>query len=164
MIKHIKCDIFKSGADIICHQVNCQGAMNSGVAKQVREKHPKVYLEYTRKCRESKTPSALLGNAQFVGTKEEYRTQYLGIFNLFSQEKYGYDGGRYTDYNALKACLNNMVESLKVPSKITRFTVAFPYLMSCCRGGGDWDVVYKMIEETFENTNIDVLICEYRGD
>ena len=42
MIKHIKCDIFESGADLILHQVNCQGAMNSGVAKQVREKYPNV--------------------------------------------------------------------------------------------------------------------------
>ena len=48
MIKHIKRDIFKSGADLICHQVNCQGVMGSGIAKQVREKYPKVYKEYKR--------------------------------------------------------------------------------------------------------------------
>lgn len=43
MLKHIKGDIFKSNADAILHQVNCQGVMNSGVAKQVREKYPIVF-------------------------------------------------------------------------------------------------------------------------
>jgi hypothetical protein len=27
MIEHVKCDIFESGADVILHQVNCQGVM-----------------------------------------------------------------------------------------------------------------------------------------
>lgn len=60
MIKHIKCDIFKSGADIICHQVNCQGVMGSGIAKQVREKYPVVYRDYKRMC-DIYAPNALLG-------------------------------------------------------------------------------------------------------
>ena len=33
--------------------------------------------------------------------------------------------------------------------------------MGCHRGGGDWNVVYKMIEEVFKNN--EVLICEYNG-
>ena len=37
MIKIIDGDLLNSEADIICHQVNCQGKMNSGVAKQIRE-------------------------------------------------------------------------------------------------------------------------------
>lgn len=35
---------------IICHQVNCQGKMNSGVAKAIREKYPRVY-SVLRICR-----------------------------------------------------------------------------------------------------------------
>lgn len=48
MLKHIKGDIFESGAQVILHQVNCQGVMGSGVAKQVREKYPIVFEYY--KC------------------------------------------------------------------------------------------------------------------
>ena len=51
MIKHIKCDIFESGADVILHQVNCQGVMGSGIAKQVREKYPEVYQHYVSECK-----------------------------------------------------------------------------------------------------------------
>lgn len=45
-IKIIDGDLFTTNAQIICHQVNCQGKMGSGVAKQVREKYPHVYEEY----------------------------------------------------------------------------------------------------------------------
>ena len=149
MIQHIKCDIFESGADFILHQVNCQGAMNSGIAKQVREKYPWVYEQYRDFCNEMAFP---LGSVQTVSINE---TQ--AIVNLFAQENFGYDGKCYTDYKSLEYgldCVRNMYDNK---------TIAIPYLMGCHRGGGDWNVVYKMIEEAFENYNGDVLICEYNG-
>ena len=151
MIKHIKCDIFESGADVILHQVNCQGVMGSGIAKQVREKFPKVYNSYKTVCDGmGERRAQLLGTAQCVMVDSG---QF--IVNLFSQENYGYDGKCYTDYNALKKCLQNV----KNYPMFHKQVIAIPYLMGCARGGGDWNVVYKMIEEVFENH--DVLICEY---
>lgn len=43
MIKIIDGDLFSSNADVIAHQVNCSSAMNSGIAKQIRNKYPEVY-------------------------------------------------------------------------------------------------------------------------
>lgn len=161
MIKLIKCDIFKSGADIICHQVNCQGVMGSGIAKQIRDKYPVVYERYKHHC-DIYSPVALLGVAQFVETKERHNTPFRGIFNLYAQEKYGYDGTQYTDYYALHKCLEAVKES--VPTNEEKYTIAIPYMMSCCRGGGNWDVVYGLIEDILGNDNrFDVLICEYNG-
>lgn len=164
MIKHIKCNIFESGADVICHQVNCQSAMNSGIAKQVREKYPKVYKEYKRRC-DIYAPKAMLGTAQFVGTMAEYNTPFIGIFNLFGQEKFGYDGKCYTDYTSLYKCFEKVKESLHkaLLLKEDKYTIAFPYLMACHRGGGDWNIVYKMIEEVFGDSDYEILICEYNG-
>lgn len=162
MIKHIKCDIFESGADIICHQVNCQGVMGSGIAKQVRERYPDVYTDYKQKC-EKTHPGGLLGSVQFVGTKK-YDTSFLGIFNLFGQERFGYDGKCYTSYGALEECFRKIRDILSItPRMKERFTIAIPYLMGCYRGGGDWNIVYKMIEEIFDDSDCDVLICEYNG-
>ena len=45
-IKIIDGDLFTTNAKIICHQVNCQGEMNTGVAQQVKEKFPHIYEEY----------------------------------------------------------------------------------------------------------------------
>ena len=158
MIIHKKCDIFESGADIICHQVNCQGVMGSGIAKQVRDKYPKVYEEYKKMCDEYKNcPRELLGQAQAVVTWEEYNTSFGGIVNLFAQENYGRGGKCYTDYEALRKCLKDVSLCTVVGAKI-----AIPYRLGCCRGGGDWDVVYQIIEEVFDD-NVLVLICEYNG-
>ena len=150
MIKHIKCDIFESGADVILHQVNCQGVMASGIAKQVREKYPEVFDAYKTLCDIKSDKSELLGTAQFIRVGENGY-----IVNLFSQENFGYDGKCYTSYDAIRKCLED------VNNYFSNETIAIPYLMGCYRGGGDWNVVYKMIEDIF-NRN-DVLICEYNG-
>ena len=153
MIKHIKCDIFESGADVILHQVNCQGVMGSGIAKQVREKFPTVYARYRQLCDEMKDNRAeLLGTAQFVRTGED-----CYIVNLFAQENFGYDGKCYTDYDALRKCLEH------VNAHCFEETIAIPHLMGCHRGGGDWNIVYEMILEIFVNSDNTVLICEYNG-
>ena len=149
MIKHIKCDIFESGADVILHQVNCQGVMGSGIAKQVREKYPWVYGEYKEACLSSDSHN-LLGFAQHVYIDETHI-----IVNVFGQDMYGYDGKCYTNYYALRLALEN-VRDFNVGK-----TIAIPYFMGCARGGGDWNVVYQMIEEIF--TDNDVLICKYDG-
>lgn len=151
MIKHIQGDIFKSGSDVILHQVNCQGMMNTGVAKQVREKYPWVFKSYKYMCEENANhKDNLLGIAHKVPIDEK-----RFIVNLFAQKDYGYDGKCYTNYNALKKCLQD------VNSKCAGKTVAIPYLMGCHRGGGDWDIVSQIIEETL--INCDVTLYEYCG-
>jgi len=45
-----KGDLLESECDYICHQVNCQGKMNSGIAKSIREKWPIVFQNYIEKC------------------------------------------------------------------------------------------------------------------
>jgi hypothetical protein len=158
MIKHIKCDIFESGADVICHQVNCQGVMGSGIAKQVKEKFPEVYTRYIELYNTVPRRAQLLGVCQPCGTdlisKNNNNTI---IMNLFAQENFGYDGKCYTDYNALRKCLE-MVNTISEGN-----IIAIPYLMGCHRGGGDWNIVYKMIEEVFGDSDCEVLICEYNG-
>lgn len=149
MIKHIKGDIFQSGADVIVHQVNCQGVMGSGVAKQVREKYPVVYEVYKELCGQDE-PKNLLGIAQPVQADEN-----TIVVNIFAQENFGYDGNCYTDYDALRKGF----ETVRDNNKDDR--IAIPYLMGCHRGGGDWSIVSKMIEEIF--ADCDVTLYEYNG-
>ena len=157
MIKHIKCDIFESGADVICHQVNCQGVMGSGLAKQVRERYPNVYKKYKELCDRVKDEGrSPLGCWQAIRIDEAH-IPYKYIINIFAQENYGYDGKCYTDYKILKG----IFEEIKLATH--NQTIAIPYLMGCHRGGGDWNVVYKMIEEVFADSDCEILICEYNG-
>ena len=76
-------DITSLKRGLILHQVNCQGAMNSGVARAIRDKYDVVYDEYRKLWGPLQfRPEELLGQAQFVELSEE-----LVIGNLFGQLK-----------------------------------------------------------------------------
>ena len=159
-------DIFASDAKIIIHQVNCKGKMNSGVAKQVREKYPIVFTHYKSWCDdESRNPkhferSPLLGQAQIVYIEDKKVDNVLSgdriIVNLFSQDGYGYDGKCYTNYVSMRKGLQSIAEQFSKEDEI-----GIPYLIGCCRGGGDWNIVSSMIEEIFDGYN--VTFYKYKG-
>ena len=155
MIKHIKCNMFDSGADVFCHQVNCQGEMNTGVAAEVRKRYHWVFAEYREYCRYIVNPEAELGAYQQVFIDEE-----RAVVNIFGQLDYGYDGFCYTYYNALSKAFKNIAKDEDYFGK----TLAFPYKMGCHRGGGDWEIVYTLLCSAFEDSKCDVLICEYDGE
>lgn len=154
MIRIIDGNLLESGADIICHQVNCQGKMNSGVAKQIREKYPNVYEQYKKAFTQVSNSSSLLGHAQGVLVDGNKRI----IFNLFAQNNYGYDGKQYTDVQALENCFEDLVSQVKkleVLHKCT-FRIAIPYKIGCVRGGAKWDEVYSIIEEVFKDIDVEL--------
>ena len=150
MLKIVKGNIFDSNANAILHQVNCQGVMGSGVAKQVRERYPKVYQAYKQTC-DRLGPREVFGLTQVCGISSN-NSRY--IVNLFSQLNYGY-GKCHTDYEKLRGCLKIVNE------RFSGCTVAIPYKMGCDRGGGDWEIVSKMIEETL--TGCDVTLYQFDG-
>ena len=106
-------NILDSGAEIICHQVNCQGKMNSGVAKAIREKWPEVYTMYRAKY---ECQVDLLGQIQPIIISAD-----KAVINMFAQYNYGYDGRRYTSYDAFWSCLGEIKKYLNPGT-----TIAFP--------------------------------------
>ena len=146
-LKFVLGDITKSDANYICHQVNCQGAMGSGVAKAIKDKWPVVYTDY-RRFYESNKP--LLNEIQIVAVSTEQ-----SVINMFAQEYYGYDRNQYTSYDAFWKCLNKIKNIVPKGSKI-----AFPSKIGCCRGGANWKVILTMISEVLES-EYNVEIWEY---
>ena len=149
MIKIIDGDLLESGADIICHQVNCSNAMNSGVAKQIREKYPEVFQAYQSLCKpRSNCKHTLLGECQVVETSNG-----KCIANLFGQLGYGYDGQQYTNVDALKRAMiklrNRCIDNENI-------TIAMPYGIGSVRGGAKWEDVYSIIEEVFSDMNVEI--------
>ena len=90
---------------------------------------------------------SLLGDVLFVCV-DPNNAWGQQIANLFAQHGFGYDGKCYTDYSALQKCLNTLNQYAKGKS------VAIPYMMSCYRGGGDWDVVSTMIIDTLKDCDV----------
>lgn len=143
-------DITLVNDGIIVHQVNCQGKMNSGIAKQLREKWPVVFTEYTKMFSQLQHNWELLGKVQFVEVQPG-----LSIANVFGQlnfAQYGKsDGARYTDYSALVTAFKNISGcGLWEP-------IYIPYNFGCDRGGADWKIVSEIIEHYTPNA----FICKF---
>lgn len=140
--------------DIIVHQVNTKGQMRSGIAKQIKEKYPEVY-EYYR----SEYDACDLGDCLVAKTKDG---KYVA--NIFAQSDYGTDvkymnfedfkednrdRKQYTNYQALYAGLRFVRDF----AQSENLSVAIPHGIGCGRGGGNWEVVNKEINNIFSNFN-----------
>jgi O-acetyl-ADP-ribose deacetylase (regulator of RNase III) len=153
MIKYVKGNLLDSDCDYICHQVNCQGVMGSGVARQIRERWPRVYESYRHFVEyHNRQGEGLLGKILISNISNPTR-----VINMFSQDTYGYDGNRYTSYDAFANCLREI--DLHVASSCS---IGFPKNIGCGLGGGNWAVISALIEEILGHTH-DVYIYELEG-
>lgn len=137
MVNYVKGNLLDSNCDYICHQVNCQGVMRSGIAKQIRERWPEVYESYFKMCKGCRelgvNPLGMLDLVRIDGS-----TKY--VINMFSQDTYGYDGGRYTSYDAFADCLYEILDKVPIGA-----TIGFPKNIGCGLGGGNWLIISQMI-------------------
>jgi len=143
----IEGNLFNTSAGIICHQCNCQGIMGSGVAAEVKKRYPEVFESYRTDFEKGMLK---LGYVNFAKNKKGQI-----IANMCGQDHFGYDNSVYTNYDKLQMCFDSVAKYAD-ENFDSRPVIAFPYLMSCHRGGGDWNIVYKMIEETFKNFEVQI--------
>ena len=144
-IKFYNGDLLDSNADVIAHQCNARGVMGSGVALAVKTKYPEVFQSYRKFFEEGKLK---LGKVDFAKTSDGKI-----VANMCGQDKYGKDGKQYTDYEALEKCFDKTVRYM---NENGLKTIAFPYKIGCGTGGGDWNVVFKMIKEYFNEFEIEI--------
>lgn len=152
VIKHG--NIVNTNARWILHQVNCKGQMNSGVAKAIKDKWPMTEEIYKKTCLcHQEDASRLLGRA--YPCYVSYLPYQQRVVHLFGQYDFGYDGHKYTSYDALNDALVDFAEYLyEVDSEATTEqdrTIAIPWRMGCGRGGGNWEIVMTMIEQAFKD-------------
>lgn len=122
----------KNKKRIILHQVNCQGVMGAGFAKQIKNKYPLCFNEYKQICK-NKNSKELLGTIYiYEGNKDI-------IVNMFSQDKCGRDK-RYTDYIAMEKAIKELRQIY--PSE----TIIAPYKIGCGLAGGNWNIVKEILE------------------
>jgi O-acetyl-ADP-ribose deacetylase (regulator of RNase III) len=134
-------DITKvKGRALICHQVNCQRVMGSGLALQIRHKWPEVYAAYRHK------QDWRLGDCQIVGIGGK---RYVA--NLAGQDTFG--GPNETRVFQLEHALRIARDF----ADANVLTLYIPYLIGCGLAGGDWDEVSAMIDRIAP----DAVICKY---
>ena len=141
--------------DVIGHQVNCFGVMGGGLALQIATKWPNVEYEYQeyiiRHIHISRTD--LLGHCHIAIPKSAGR---CSIANLFGQ--YDVGGGLRTDYEALQKALRELKGTMR---KYNQTKLALPVNLGCGLAGGNWNTVQDIIENVFENSQIELTLVSY---
>jgi len=150
----IEGNLLDATENLICHQVNCQGVMGSGLAKQLSDRYLGLYEKYKLHCKFGAIED-LLGSITFF---EISRNRY--IVNIFGQNEYGSNKKIvYTDYDALKKAFI----SLRDIAIKHEDSIAIPYNLGCGLGNGNWDKVYELIFEVFEDSDVIVNIYKIGG-
>lgn len=116
---------------LLCHGVNCQGVMGSGVAKTFKQKYPRAfqdYVEYTKSYLENYS-NAPLGEVCFTKGGDN-----LTLACMFTQEFYGRDNKVYISYEAF------FKSFLLVADFYEESTIVMPKI-GAGLGGGDWEII-----------------------
>lgn len=158
MIKHKVVNIVDAEVTAIAHQANCFHIMGGGVAAAIATRYPEAYEADKKTPRGAKTK---LGNYSLAKTVDGKL-----IFNVYSQYNLSRGmGDRATQYDMvdkglrlvedyLGATLTHLFDG-KVP------VLGIPYKYGCSLGGGTWSVVEAIIYDIFENSPVEVLLCEW---
>lgn len=137
-----KGNLFDVQAGHIVHGCNAQGVMGSGVAYGVKTLYPHVYEDY-RNIYE--TEGLKLGRAYPVLV-----TMRLKIWNAITQDNFGI-GKRQTSYDAVQTCFQDVEDYLNAGfesmADMQPKEIHIP-LIGAARGGGNWEIIREIIEQT----------------
>ena len=150
MITYLKKDITHLDMGIICHGVNCQHKMASGVAKAIRKKWPIAYEHYMGQPK----GATMLGVASMVPI---YENDSLFVANCYTQNLYGYGGGRYASVDAIRKSMTQVMMS----GDYYDIPVYMPKI-GCGLGGLKWDEEVAPVIENLSNffDRVNIFVCE----
>ena len=125
--------------------------MGSGIALAIRNRWPGAYMQYKDLHLHR---GLVIGETQIVVVTQD-NSKYIG--NCMTQQYYGRTPNtQYCDYKAIESCLET-VKSFCLGREFHSF--AMPKI-GCGLGGGQWEVVLKIIEKVFESTNLTVVVYD----
>jgi len=150
--------------DIIVQGCSCQNRMESGIAKQIRDRYPKAYMvdQLTQKGDSGKlgcfTQSHIDG-IRLSHPMEEFgfpvdrldesytgviKTRYsFTVLNAYTQENYGYDNSTYIDYDAVTQVFNQ-IKLLYDMNPMAPMRIGIPMIGSGA-ANGDWTIIESII-------------------
>ena len=143
-------NILSASEFIIAHGCNAQGVMGSGAARGIKTKWPDAYRVY----KDHYNSRAGLFPGQVVWAPVEEKI----IANCITQDRYGRDNEQYTEYKAIREC---MQEINKFEHR--ELGLAMP-LIGAGLGGGDWEIIKDIIQQEIQHVNPVVYILPSEWD
>ena len=148
-MKTIEQNILEIDHGIICHQVNCQGVMGAGLAESIAKKWPRTKRDYVEAL---ETGKLVLGGIWF----SMINTTLL-IAHIAGQDQYGRQK-QHTDYGAVREGIRGLRRVIDGHALYSGLPIYFPHGFGCGLGGGDWNTMFKIIEEEIPRA----IICKLR--
>lgn len=148
MIFEIDTNLLEYELDGILHQANCFHTMGGGIAFQIKKKYPEAY---EADCNTKYGDREKLGTFSLAILPSNYH-----IYNLYGQFDIGF--GRKTNYEAVTRGLE-VIHAHAKESGLKK--IGMPRFMGCRLGGGDWRIVKAIVDVEFENSELDLYICNY---
>lgn len=148
----IKKDITTVTFGVVAHGCNCdpRGIMGSGVAKAIRSKWPDAYLNHKKYIK--------IGGPASLGSVHVTNISDLKLYvaNCYTQVKFGSDGKRYADLQAIETTLTYVYGFCK----FNRLPIYLPQI-GCGLGGLDWDNEVNPIVEKLDSQfpSVDTYVC-----
>jgi len=148
-------DLLKSDCDIIMHQANCLSTMGGGIAKQIKMQFPEVYKVDAYSPLD---PEEKLG--KYTSAVVENNGKDVEFVNLYGQLAYG-RGRQHTDYDALRSALfGYLSDKAKEVDSLIDYKIGLPKYIGCGLGGGDWSVVYDILEDAAKEFGVNIYTYE----
>lgn len=133
-VRIINGDLSRTKARYICHPVNCQGRMNSGLDKMVWEKFPEAFEKYKSRCEKG----AYLGITQHVLSNDKF------IVNMFVQSGSGCNNSKCVDLDALIGCLAEIHSAIPDGN-----VIAMPYKAGCDMDDEDYNMIDRELGQDY---------------
>ena len=145
------------GLEAICHGCNCKGLMGAGIAKEIKEKFPKMHRYYQDMCAEGEFILGSVFMAHKFDTSAPYveeiqQSGFSTIYNLATQNH----PGPYASLKAIKDSVTTMIDDAE-QSGIK--TIGVPRLGAGI-GGLDWNNVKRLLEELGNATPVELIVFE----
>jgi len=150
MIYEKDANLLEFPLDGIIHSANCFHTMGGGIALRIKNKFPSAYEADLRTTYGDKSKLGTISLAVLPSN--------LHIYNLYGQFSMG--AGRHTSYDAICEGLER-IEFHARDNALKK--IGLPARMGCMLGGGNWRVVRAIIDVVFENSPLDLYICNYQG-
>lgn len=152
-------NIFEVKRGFIMHQTNCLGA-HGGLAGAIFSRWPnalKDYLDTVKKSTDN--PFALLGRWTTSSLDSN-----LSLINFFGQVEPSreYRTTQYYAYIDRLPVLRKRLECLKQNYAFVELNI--PYRLGCGLAGGDWNMMYKILDDALGTASFDVIIHKLPGE
>ena len=127
--------------DVLGHQVNLDGAMGAGIARQIARAWPAVVPAYHH---------ALATHALTLGRMQTFEVAPGRWIAHLAGQQHPQRWGRATDYPALQAALIAYADW----TSTQQLRPGLPYGIGCGLAGGDWETVYALITTAFHASSV----------